>query len=237
MKMVTTRRNGFLQGTLLTLLVLGLILGVTGWFAARTQGFRDLAARRLSERLGFPVAIAESYIGWPYVLVLRGLESSEEGPVSLQIRSLRLGRCLRYGTLDVRGARISLSPDVTGDVKLALSGELVRLAGLRDAEPLEIMQATAHLQSRWRLKFDEIDLYWLAEDGDVDAYVRKLHFMMAPVRLPSGWLTYYRLTYPGSAQRIMGPMRDLEWEWLTRGGDDLIWLTPKGVVMPVLPLE
>ncbi|MFU8779943.1 MAG: hypothetical protein ACNA71_02835 [Kiritimatiellia bacterium] len=237
MKMIASRRGGILQSGMLTLLVLGLILAVTGWFAARTQGFRELVAGRLSEQLGIAVVVGESYVGWPYVLVLRNVESGAHDAVSFQIRAMRLGRGLRQWTLDVRGARITFAPEIATDVTRAISGELVRLAGLRDAEPLDIMRATSHLQSRWRVQLDDFDIYWLDADGEVDGYVRQLHFQLVPVRLPSGKMHYYRLSYPGAARQALGSIRDLDWEWLTRGGDHYVELMRNGMAAAVCPME
>lgn len=234
MKMISTRRGGFLQRWFTMALVLALIAAVTGWFIARSQGFRDMAARQLSERLGLPVAITQSYIGWPYVLVLRGVEAeTSDEALDLQIRALRLGRGLQHWTLDVRGARVVVNPTLLENESHRLAATLVRLAHVREAGALDIMRATEHLQPHWRIACRDVDVYWLDHDGQVDGVVRQLQFHMQPIRLPSGNMIYYRIAYPGLAERAFGDIRDLDWEWLTRGGDDYIELQRSGILPPL----
>ncbi len=234
MKIISTRRGGFLRGWLTLILVLALIAAVSGWFIARTQGFKGMLETQLSERMGVPVRIEKSYIGWPYVLVLRGVEA-EDDAMQLHVRTARLGRRLRQWTLDIRGARVIFSPAVLEDGFYRYPATLVRIADLRDAGAMDIMRATADLQLRWRLSVHDADLFWQDTDGEIDGGVRQLQFNMQPVRLPSGTFIYYRLAYPGRAEYAFGSMRDLDWEWLTRGGDHYIELERSGVA-PLLDM-
>lgn len=235
MKMISTRSGGFLRRWITLILLLTLIAAVTGWFVARSQGFREIAARRLSEQLGLPVQIAQSYIGWPYILVLRGVETeaSDDEAFALQIRTLRLGRRLWQWSMDVRGARVVFHPARLENDLQPLAATLVRLAHMREAGAIDIMRATAHLQADWRILLRDVDVYWQASDGQADGVVRQLQFHMQPVRLPSGTVIYYRLVYPGKAEHAFGSIRDLDWEWLTRGGEDYIELQRDGMTPPL----
>ncbi len=234
MRMISMRRGGFLQGWLTLLLILLVVVALSGWFVARTQGFRDLVARRLSAQLGVPVRIEHSYIGWPYVLVLRGVEAEDEALV-LQVRTLRLGRRLRRWSINVRGARVTVTPSVLENHAYRYPVTFLRLASMREPGALDIMRVTAHLQSQWHLSLEDIDWYWQDEERNVVAAVRQLQFMMKPVQLPTRELIYYRLSYPGVAEKAFGGIRDLDWEWLSGGQDDYISIQRSGV-MPTLEI-
>ena len=230
MKMVATRRSGCLQGILTLGLVVLLIAATTGWFVARSEGFRALAAEQLSEKLGIPVEIGKSYIGWPYVLVLRGVETKATQPAfDIQIRTLRLSRRLRQWAVSARGVRVVLDVTALSQDLHQVPTALARLADVRYADPLEITRATAHLQSRLRISLQDVDVYWMNDDGQIDGVVRQLQFEMQPVRLPSGDMTYYRLAFPTLGEPTFGAMQDLDWEWLTRGANHYIELQRSGV--------
>ncbi len=233
MKMVSGRRGGLLQGWLFLLLVLLLILAVTGWFVARSDGFRALVAGRISDRTGLDVHITDSYVGWPYVLVLRGVETSAAGEAGFQIQELRFGRRLWQWTLRLRGGRVWFDQGLREDAPFTVSRSLVRLAGLREAGAIDVMRATAHLQGRWRVALDNLDVLWVNAEGVPVASVRQLQFQMEPVDVPSGRMYYYRIAYPGVAENALGSIRNLEWEWLTRGGDDYVEILRNGVLPPV----
>ena len=231
MKMISTRRGGVIRGWITMLLLVVLLVAIGGWFVARSQRFRVFVSGRLSAQLGMPVQITHSYIGWPYVLVLRGV-AVEDDAFQAQVRMVRLGRHGRRWSLEVRGARIVFAPQLLGEDAYRLPAILVRVADMREPGALDIMRATSHLQPRWRIWLQEVDLIWHDEDEQVVSAVRQLQFRMQPVRLPSRELVYYRVSYPGTAEHAFGEIRDLDWEWLTGGGDDYIELQRGGVVPP-----
>jgi len=224
------RHGGLLHGLLLGGLVVLLILAVTGWFVARSDGFRTLAAERLAFQTGLTIELEDSYIGWPYVLVLRGVKAAAGGPVSFQVRELRLGRHLRRWTLQVRGARVWFDEQLPQNAPLGLSPNIVRLASLREAGAMEVMRATAPWQAHWKLDVADLDLLWLDATGATAGAVRQLSFRMEPVPLPSGTMYYYRLAYPGTASGAFGSITNLEWEWLSRGGDHYVELVREGTL-------
>ena len=234
MKMISARKTWWGQRVATVCLLLVLLASVAGWFVARTQVFRERVAGHLSTRLGMPVRIDQAYIGWPYVLVLRGVEMGGAGEAfDLQLQSLRLGRRLRCWSLHVRGARVRVVPDLLESRPQRVAATLVHLAHLRDAGAIDIMRATAHLRERWRVVLQDVDIYWLDTDGHADAVLRQVQFHMQPLRLPSEWLMYYRLAYPGAAEHAFGGIRNLDWEWLTRGGEDYVELRRSGVLPPL----
>lgn len=228
MKMISRRRGGFLRGWITLFLVLALIAMVCGWFIARTDGFRDLVAQRLSSQWGLPVEIEQSYIGWPYVLVLRGVSVEGNEAVRLHVRTLRLGRGLRRWHLSARGARVVFKAALEEDNAHTFPAVLVRIAQMRDAGALELMRATQFLQDNWHISLRDVDLFWEDEEGHIVGAVRQLLFKMEAVQLPSRELIYYRLSYPGQAEAVFGGKRDLDWEWMT-SGDDYIELHRGGV--------
>lgn len=233
MKVVSSHRGGLIRGWCLFVLILIIIAAVTGWFVARSDGFKDLVAARLTAELGVPVEVADSYVGWPYQLVLRGVGTPEDAIVRMHVREIRLGRTLRNWTLAVRDASVAFMPGVTEGYTNNVSQHMIRIARLRDAGALDIMRVTEDVQSNWRLQLDDLDLFWLSSDGAVDGFVRQVDFLLEPVQLPSEKMYYYRLSYVGTAENAMGSIRDLSWSWLTRGGDHYVELQRSGVTPDV----
>jgi hypothetical protein len=236
MKVVSAQRGGVLRGWLIFAFVLLIVLAVTGWFVARSDGFRNLVAERLEKELGLPVKVMDCYIGWPYELVLRGVGTADDASFRMDIREVRVGRAWRNWRVAVRDASFAFMPEITNSHTNRVSQHVVRVAQLRDAGAIDIMRATAPLPSNWELIFDDIDLYWLASDGGVDGSIRQADFMLKPVMLPDGKMYYYHLSYAGAAQNAMGSMRDLSWSWLTDGGDHYVELQRSGVA-PEVQLE
>jgi hypothetical protein len=224
MKVVSGQRGCALQGGFLLLLVLLLVMGVTGWFVGRSDGFRQMVAERLSDRMGLEVKIGNSYIGWPYVLVLRDVEGSHPEAGGLRIREIRIGRRLTRWSMRLRGGEISFRAEAPGHGSATWPTVLSRLSALRDAGALDIMRASADLQSVWTLQWEDLDFIWLGPDAVPEGSIRGSQFRMNPVRIPSGRLMYYRLSFSSPADQAMGSVRDLEWEWLSRGGHDYIEL-------------
>ncbi len=216
MRVISTRRGARLSGVLLLLLFLAVLVLATGWFLARTEGARTLIAERLSDRLGVPVTIGESRIGWPYVLVLRAVATKGETAVDgagFSVGTLRLGRRLRYWDLELRHVIVRVRRDEAG---LWTPLAVARLADLREASASDITRLTGPVRRRLRLRVTDGALVWLDADGREEASLRDVRFQMEPVKLPERRaMTYYGLRVYAAAGGALGNARDLNWAWLT----------------------
>lgn len=77
-----------------TAVAVAAILYVAGLFAARTEGFRDIVARRLEARLGLPVSIGSVSADWRYDLTLRSVATEgtrEKQEAGVRAQRVRLG--------------------------------------------------------------------------------------------------------------------------------------------------
>ncbi len=232
MKVISTGRGSGLRRLFLFVVFVVIVLGVTGWFVVRTAGFRQLAGERLTLWSGVPLRVEASAIGWPYTLVLRGVGtpgSSGDAPVQIWIRELQVGRSWRFWRVRVRGGMLRMPVDAALQPAEQVPAWVGRVAALRDSGALEMMRVTSSLQRGWAIHLQDVDLLWMEGPDLVDARVPQLQFQMEPVRLPSGRLTYYRLAIPGQADGAFGSVRDLHWEWLSRGNDDYIEIVRQGI--------
>lgn len=232
MKMVASRQGSRLRVWFYLLVFIVLLMGVTGWFVARTDGFRQLAAERLTLWAGTPIEVEESLIGWPYELVLRGVGTpagTTNGTVRGWVREVRIGRSLRCWRVAVLGAMLQMPSDVAARTVTEVPPLALRVARLRHAGARDIMQATAEIRRSIALDLRDVDLLWVDSDGSITGRIPQLQFQMEPVRLPSGPMVYYQLVVPGHAQGALGDVQDLRWEWLSRREDHYVEITRRGM--------
>jgi len=208
------------------LLLLGfvvLIVLVSGWFVARTQGMRKLLAEQLSDRLGVAVTIGESRIGWPYELVLRDVATADfaaAGTPGVAVGEVRIARRLFSWQLTLRHATLRVKQDEAG-VWMPLVA--ARIADLRQASATDIVRLTESVRQCLRLRVSDGSLDWLDAEGRTEASLRGVRFRMEPVQLPEQHdMTYYSLGIYAAAGGAFGNARDLSWAWLT--SDDLAYV-------------
>ncbi len=215
MRVISNRRGARLSGLLVLLLFLGAVLLATGWFVARTEGARGMMETRLSDRLGMPVTVGSSRIGWPYALVLRDVATAgggEAGTPGIMVWEMRIGRRLRFWDVELRHVAVRVRDDGAGAWTPMVAA---RLADLRQASAVDINRLTASWRRCVRLRVSDGMLAWLDAEGREDAALHDIHFRMEPVRLPEGRrMTYYSLRIYAASGGAMGNVRDLDWAWL-----------------------
>ncbi len=224
MRVISHRRGARFSGWVLLLVFLAALLLVTGWFVARTGGARDLLAKRISERLGETVTIEDSRIGWPYVLVLRNIQTSgfeAPGTPGVSIGEFRLGFRHFKWRAELRQVYLRVMSEGGG----WRPGFAARLADLKQASAHDLVRVSEKVRQRVWLQITGSTLSWLDADGRETASLRDVHFRMEPVRLPEQVVTYYGLRVYVATGGAFGNARELHWEWLTTDNADYIELT------------
>jgi hypothetical protein len=220
MRVISTQRGARFSGFLLLLGFTVAIVLVTGWFVARTQGARKLLAERLSDRIGLPVTIKDSRIGWPYALVLRDVATADfdaAGTPGIAVGELRVARRLFSWQLTLRHVTLRVKQDEAG-VWMPLVA--ARIADLRQASAMDFVRLTGPVRQRLRLHVSDGSLDWLDAEGRTEASLRDVRFCMEPVNLPEQRdMTYYSFGIYAASGGAFGNARDLSWAWLT--SDDL----------------
>lgn len=216
MRVIANRRGARFSGGLLLLAFVVIVVLVTGWFLARTEGVRKLLAEKLSDRMGIAVTIGESRIGWPYELVLRDVATADfaaAGTPGVAVGEARIARRLFSWQVTLRHVALRVQQDEAG-VWMPLVA--ARIADLRQASAMDLVRLTEPVRQRLRLRVSEGSLDWLDADGRTEASLRDVRFRMEPVTLPDQRdMTYYRLQVYAASGGALGNARDLEWAWLT----------------------
>ena len=229
-------RQGCLGRLLGTLVVLALILLVTVYFAARTEGGRAFVEDRLERRLGVALTVGGTAIGWPYALVIRDVASDgfgQEGRAGFHADEVRISRLhprLRR-CVTVHRPVLHLALDDDGAWRPAA---FARLGELWRMELGEVSRATTGWREQTTLHVHEASLRWYDQEGQERASAGGVSFQVVPVRIPGRDMFYCRL----SAYNVSGPdgerLHDVETEWLTseRGRDVLLSEAPPGPGAP-----
>jgi len=223
MRVISNRRGARFSGLLLLVVFVLFVVLVTGWFVARTDGVRHLLEKKLSDRMGLPVTIGESRIGWPYALVLRDVRSANvpaAGTAGVAVGELRLSRRLLTWNLVLRHVALRVRQDESGVWTPLVAA---RLADLRQASAMDIVRLTEPVRSRLRLEITDGLVDWLDTEGRTTASLRDVRFRMEPIKLPEQQrMTYYSLRIYAASGGAFGNARDLEWMWLT--SNDLAYI-------------
>lgn len=223
MRVIANRRGSRFSGGLLLLVFVVIVVLVTGWFLARTEGVRKLLAERLTDRLGVAVTIGESRIGWPYALVLRDVSTADfaaAGTPGVAVGEVRIARRLFTWQVTLRHIALRVQQDEAGVWTPLVAA---RIADLRQASAMDLVRLTAPLRQRVRLRVYAGSLDWLDADGRTEASLRDVNFRMEPVTLPEQRdMTYYSLAIYAASGGALGNARDLAWAWLT--SDDLAYV-------------
>lgn len=196
------------------LILLASIL-TTGWFAVRSEGARDLIEEQVSKRLGAPVAIERTRIGWPYVLVLEDLRTPDfeaAGTPGFSVAEVRIGRGIKRWDLRLRQVMVRVMDEGGGKWSPEY---LARLGDLRDVRARDVVRVTDGFRDKVVIRLTDSTLGWLDAEGAEVASARDVNFRMLPVRIEDRRLHYFALDVYRATGVALGDGRDMHWEWLT----------------------
>jgi hypothetical protein len=206
-------------------LVVIVIVLVAGIFAARTRGAKELVTDWLSEKTGMEVAVNETRIGLPYVLVAEGVDSKavdDAGDPFLHVDEVRMWPGFSP-FLRVRARGVELTMLLSEDGKWRPES-LAKTGRLPGAGPGMISRVTRDMRRRMVLEIEDSSIVWRDWRGQQKALVSGLCFGFRPVDIPGKQMYYYHL----SADVIEGPRRSAvtgtETEWLSSARIDSILL-------------
>lgn len=169
-----------LLGTLLV--VLGIVL-IAGFFAARTEGARELVEDRLSKLIGVPVSVARVRIGLPYVLILDGVQTDgfglpERGGVKIQ--EMSVAPCLApVWSVKVLRCEARITQQSDG---LWSPSALAGVGRLQQGTLADIARATSAWRQRMRLALKDSLIRWDADGRE--ALAAGIDFNMRPASIP-----------------------------------------------------
>ena len=192
--------------------VAGIVL-VTGYFAVRTDGGRSFIEERLEKRLGMPVTIRETSVGWPYDLVMEDVATTGGADAgAFRVQTLRVGWRIGAGVrIAMDRPELDLVRNVEGGwvpARFAKLGELPQ-QGIRD-----ISRLTAGFRKKTVLKLRDGRIRWTNAEGITLADAEGVRLDIAPIRLPSRRMIHHALgVYSGMGVDGLR-FHDLEREWL-----------------------
>lgn len=227
--------GGCLGRTAMTLLLVVVIIGGAAFFAVRLAGAREMIRGRLERALGFPLTIGETRIGWPYDLVVRGIESKGFGQAAtagIRADELRIGASFDAGLrLRVYRPELIMVQDSKGD----WAPSAFRPLGDLPAQTVASVSAlTALFRKRWSVAITDGRVQWLRADGEEWASSSGIDFVVQPVVLPGESAWYHRLSAYTFVQAGTERVQDVSRTWLTsderpyvelarRGGGDTVF--------------
>lgn len=196
---------------------------VTGWFAVKTNGGRAFIEEKLKKRLGMPLTVAKTRIGFPYVLVAEDVVSPDygaSGKPGIKAQEVRFALGIHpVWRVSVKKGSLILVRDGQGrwhpDVFSAL-GDLPKKT------IAELSRATADWREDMKLKLREGAVDWIAEDGGTLASARGVSLDVCPVDIPGHTMYDYRLSVYSSVGADGEPAQDVEVEWLAGERHDYI---------------
>ena len=229
MKISTGHEDRFagFRRLVITLVVLAIILMVTGFLAVRMEGGSKFVQDWLGKRVGLDLTAEHTRIGWPYVLVLEGVQSNpgDDGPAPLvSAREVRVGLRLngnwRVTILQGAAQLVQGSDGTWGPAALG------RLGSLDVPDVTQISRVTAGFRRRVALDIRDSSLEWVDARGMTRAAARGVDFRMVPVRVPERRLYYYTLSADSLTREAMRPRKVTE-EWLAGEGLATMRISPE----------
>jgi hypothetical protein len=200
------------------------VLLVTGWFVARTNGARKYLEGSLSKRFGCEVSISSMYIGWPYELVMDEVRSAgfdAAGTEGFSVQEARFSRGWRYWHLKLNELIVRIKADEKAGWK---PSRMARIGDMKDAGMVDIVHATADMRKNMMLRVSNSDISWLGTNGVETAYVRGADFRMLPVGVDGRQMYYYHLSINRSSGLAELDGRNIVREWLTTDTSEYIEL-------------
>jgi len=213
---------------ILTLLAVLAILMVTGLFAVRTEGGKDFLRDHLAGRLGMEISIDAVRIGWPYDLVVRGMESDGYGPNApgFGCRELRFG--IGLGPLyrvSVTGPELVLAKDADGRWTPAAFSPLGKLAS---GGILEISRMTESSRRRVSLAIEDGSVRWLDGPAALRAEAKGIAFRLCPVDIPGRQMYYYSLSVDSAVDAAGSRALGVRREWLASATIEYLEISAAG---------
>lgn len=207
------------QAVLLTLfLAAATVLFVV--LAARTMGFRELAAAKIEGWTQTAVGIRGSHAAWPFDVVLTGVtvpakrEKDKPGLSIPEIRAgWRVGRGLVVRLVKPSVRLVQTAPGAFEPDDLALIGD-VRNAG-------DVSNWLEPLKRRASMRIDDGALEIVTPAGEPLRRLEHIALEAVPVSLPEKPATYFRLR-AGPMTGSDGRYREFKQEWLADGENSAI---------------
>lgn len=207
-------RNG--QGCMLpTLLVVAAILLITGWVAARTDGARSLAEQWLKDQLGLEIKVQRMRIGWPYTVVLEGVQTrgfdEQADQAGIHIEQARIGLAgwrrvrvvLQKPTVRFREGEKGWEPACWSAAGRVPAQDLAAVSG-----------ALLSLSGRYTLMVRQGAVAWQDTGGKIRAWVKGLFLQVEPAQVPGRRMVYCRLGVQRAWSADGGTIDGVEREWL-----------------------
>jgi hypothetical protein len=205
-----------------TSLILLIISMVFVAVAVQTNKGSDEIKKYLSKLAGEPVHFEKASIGWPYVLVLDGVESEDfdlDGEEGFRVEEARIG--LRFNgdrVVKLYGCTLFLVQDAD---KQWVPGVFDGLGDLPLRNVADITRLTLGFRDRVRLSIEEGAIKWKSIAG-VGASASKIEFEMSRIKMPRQVMYGYYLVVHNALGVDGVRSRDIKREWLASEKDDYI---------------
>ena len=202
-----------LKAVIGTLLIIAAILLVFGFFAARTEGFKNYLQDQIQKRTGQRFDIGDTRIGWPYDLVLQDVKYRDphaDAKGTLTMKEVRVGISLDLTwRIGVTGADLTLVESTEGQwtpALLAALGPIKRMG--------EVSEITSDLQTQVLLDVEDSTIQWINRKGERTGTAKGLGFVMTLLHPPNRTLCYFRLTAREVVRANDGRIHDVDREWV-----------------------
>jgi hypothetical protein len=224
------KRGGGLKRFFVTLLILFVIVYVSCWFAAGTDGMRSLVEKWLSDRVGMPVTVKKVRMSFPVGLVVKDLSSNDfkEDAAGLQVAELNLSPGVDTAWLvTLKQVRLVLVQD--GE-KSWMPRFFEKLGDLPTRNITEISRVTHGFRDRVAVSSEKVSIRWIDGAGGILAAVDDGAFRVEPVSLPVGEWHYHSLSiYRYEAPGLDGySVRDMTREWIASDDNGYVELSRSG---------
>ena len=208
-------RGGGFRRFVITILIIALIVWVTLFLIARTEGGQQFVVNQLTECLDLEVTVKQVKLAFPLTLVMDGVRSENFVPrkAGMQVKQARLSLGVKpWWRMSLEEPELNMayskaeewSPDV-----FAALGELPgkNMNG--------IAELTGNIRKMGTLQITHGNLTWVDASGRKLAEARNLDFNMGPACVPGHLMTYYHLSVEHVINPGGGTLRKIECEWLS----------------------
>lgn len=215
-------RMGCITRFLMTAVIMLAILLVTVFFVVGTEGGRSFVQDWIGKYLGVQVEIANTGIGWPYVLVIDTIATKDFGAglPGFHAREVRVGMGIKpLWRVSIKKGELRLVKDKDNNWQPAIFG---RLGDLPARNITELSRMMKEMQARMALKIRDSSIEWCDDRGATVSLARGISFDMIPVKLADEKMCQFDL----SIYNVINPdgvnISDIERNWLASSMDDYI---------------
>lgn len=215
-------KRGIIMRTFATLVVLTIVLMITFFFIVRTDGAREFIEKRLSKRLGISVEIEKARIGFPYVLVIENMRTSDfgvAGAAGISAEEIRIGRRLLTWTLGLQNCILRVKQDVDGAWNPPVCAKIGNWLG---SGVEQLTSLTMRFRDNVSIDLVDGEISWLAEDGSEVAVLREVGFSLRSVKVEDRILYYYLMTVYSAEGTPYSGSHDMKREWIATEAIDYI---------------